>query len=502
MRLLLVRFVTGFACCLSCFAQQSSENKTRAILDENAPIVYASEGNGPFQKEISQSRTPRFGMNLSVLAVCLAGLALPISLALGYLFFDLKKSLRVFSRRLHEIELESQSIKNEKHKNAPNFLKTQNLEKISAEKSTANLPFVEAIAPAPKTEAPIEEFPEGYRRAGDVLRDIRKKMPRIFKEAAEQIQNGALPLYGWGRKEKVLVLPKEAEDQKWFFIGDIHGDFLALHRLLEQSSRDPDFYICFLGDLVDRGPCDLECFALLLETAKQHPGRVMWIAGNHDEGISFHPEAEHKFKSTVEPAEFLDLLNAPPQKSDSEKLESWGQLFIGTVAGLPRAALFPDGLLATHGGVPLEDRWPALKVVSDFENAFILGDFTWTRATTVPHKKGWQYDAAKRKTSSNFEFGYKDLEGFCKRVESFFPVKRLVRGHDHVESGWESPKEYKTVPMLTLNGFGFHYLSGSYENYADALILGIYRKNELPQTDFVTFSQSEREACAPQTLKN
>lgn len=164
--------------------------------------------------------------------------------------------------------------------------------------------------------------------------------------------------------------------------------------------------------------------------------------------------------------------------------------------------MFPDGLLATHGGVPLEDRWSALKLVSDFENAFILGDFTWTRATTVPHKKGWQYDAAKRKTSSNFEFGYKDLEGFCKRVESFFPVKRLVRGHDHVESGWESPKEYKTIPMLTLNGFGFHYLSGSYENYADALILGIYRKNELPQTDFVTFSQSEREACAPQTLKN
>ena len=369
-------------------------------------------------------------------------------------------------------------------------------------KSSGQICSTELGASATEKAALVECVPEGYRMAGEVLNDIRKKMDCIFKEAAEKIQSGNLPLYGWARKEKILILPKETDTQKWFFIGDIHGDFLALHRLLERAKQEKDFRVCFLGDLVDRGPCDLECFALLLQSAMDNPDRILWLAGNHDEGIFYLPGAGEKFASSVEPAEFLEILNTQSQGKDTKAIESWGRLFIDTVEGLPRAALFPDGLLATHGGVPLEDRWSNLKSLVDLEDPKTLGDFTWTRATTKPYKKGWQYDPAKRKTSSNFEFGYKDLEGFCKSVESFFPVKRLVRGHDHVESGWESPKEYRAVPILTLNGFGFHYLSGSYENYADGLLIGVYRKDQEPETDFVTFLESEHKACSPYSNLN
>jgi hypothetical protein len=82
-------------------------------------------------------------------------------------------------------------------------------------------------------------------------------------------------------------------------------------------------------------------------------------------------------------------------------------------------------------------------------------------------------------------------------VESFFPVKRVVRGHDHVENGWECPETYKSTPLLTLNGFVFHYLSGSYNTYAATLVIGVYRENQLPETESISFFKSEHDDCSP-----
>jgi hypothetical protein len=385
-------------------------------------------------------------------------------------------------------------------------IETSHSRAITREKTLGDLKAAEIRPPTseiayPSKTAPSENesFPEGYLHAGDSLKGIRKKMPKIFMQATDLVQHGKLPLIGWSKKEKIQQLPIGTETFRWFFIGDIHGDFLALHRLLERALGVKDSRICFLGDLVDRGPHDLECFALILQTAINHPDRIMWIIGNHDEGLSFNSESK-KFSSSVEPAEIVDLLNSPPADLDATKVESWGRLFIDIVAGLPRAVLFSDGLLATHGGIPLEDRWSTLKSLADLESPGVRSDFTWTRATSAPTKKGWKYDPAKRKTSSNFEFGYRDLEGFCKAVESFFPVKRIVRGHDHVESGWEVPNQYQNVPILTINGCGFHYLSGSYENYADGLTLAAFRKDQLPEVEFVTFFRSEHRGCSEKLM--
>jgi hypothetical protein len=37
-------------------------------------------------------------------------------------------------------------------------------------------------------------------------------------------------------------------------IGDIHGCSLALRALLDASRPDPDDFLVFLGDFIDRGP--------------------------------------------------------------------------------------------------------------------------------------------------------------------------------------------------------------------------------------------------------
>ncbi len=258
-----------------------------------------------------------------------------------------------------------------------------------------------------------------------------------------------------------------------------------------------DFRLCFIGDLVDRGPFHLECFAALLEAVERYPGRILWLLGNHDEGLrhsSKHELAanpEKHFQTSVEPGEFAEYLNTAHEGIAPEQLRAWGRLFIAVCQRLPRAVLFEDGLLATHGGVPLGDRWATLKTIEAFHHERALGDFTWTRATHYPSKTGWKYDPERRARSSAFEFGYKDMEGFCAAVETVFPVKRVVRGHDHVENGFEQPASYKNIPLLTVNGFGFNYLNNSVADYRPHLVLGVGVPGQLPRIEEVAYLPEE-----------
>lgn len=343
-----------------------------------------------------------------------------------------------------------------------------------------------------------------YILANVELKDIRARKAEIFQRAEAKVASGELKLIGWGLTlPRVQKLAAEHEGKPWFFMGDIHGDFLAWHRLFERVRQEKDFRLCFLGDLVDRGPMDIECFAALLAAAEKYPDQILWILGNHDEGLRFKGGAEKRFSSRVEPAEFVDYLN-DPNDDITLQLENWGKLFINICERLPRAVLFKDGLLATHGGVPLQDRWDNLKTLEAFQDRRTLEDFTWSRATNYPSKLGWKYDPKRRATSSAFEFGYNDFTGFCKAVEQVFPVKRMVRGHDHVESGFEEPANYKDTEnnktMLTINGFGFNHLNNSVTNYRPKLALGVSVSGRLPRVEEITYKPEEYADVYPPKL--
>ncbi len=342
---------------------------------------------------------------------------------------------------------------------------------------------------APTHPPDLATAPTKSVRADAELRRIQAVLPHILERAAASVASGELPLIGWGlSKPRVQKLP--SSDQ-WFFVGDIHGDFLAWHRLLAQVREHNGFRLCFLGDLVDRGPFSLECFAALLEASMNYPGQILWILGNHDEALGWNAK-EEQFFSKVEPSEFTDFLNEPLEGLETkQQLVKWGHLFIDVASRLPRATLFEDGLLATHGGVPLADQWDNLKTLEAFHHPRCLGDFTWTRATEVPKKLGWKFDPVRRATSSSFEYGYKDLEGFTQASAAVLPVKRVIRGHDHVESGQNCPPCYKAAPLLTINGFGFNYLSDSVHQYRSSLLLGVGQADNLPVVEEVILDHDE-----------
>lgn len=320
---------------------------------------------------------------------------------------------------------------------------------------------------------------------------IRKEMPAIFERAAKKIATGEVELIGWGLTlPRVQKLAPEHETKPWHFVGDIHGDFLALHRLLQRVFQEQDFRLCFLGDLIDRGPMHIECFAALLDAVEKHPHQIMWVLGNHDDGVRWN-WTDRKFFAArgIEPAEFVAWLNTPPEGYKSEQVQAWGRLFLDIAARLPRAMLFNDGLLATHGGVPLADRWPFLKTMEAFHHTRCLDDFTWSRLVNYPKRVGWTTE--RRQNSSDFGLGYLDLEGFCQTAQSVFPVSRVVCGHEHIENGWEKPDCYKKIPVLKINGFGFDYLNNSVSKYRTSIVIGIGKSGQLPKVENVPFSPEE-----------
>ena len=95
-------------------------------------------------------------------------------------------------------------------------------------------------------------------------------------------------------------------------LGDIHGcleELLALIHRLDVRSGDR---LCFVGDLVDRGPESLGVLRLVAELIRTHPGSVC-VAGNHEEkSLRFHdrnkPGKAWTERATKQDWAFLDSL--------------------------------------------------------------------------------------------------------------------------------------------------------------------------------------------------
>jgi hypothetical protein len=269
----------------------------------------------------------------------------------------------------------------------------------------------------------------------------------------------------WGRSERV---PRVTEAQaamatRWFVIGDVHGDFHALVLLknfLEQVC--PDHGLIFVGDLIDRGPHPAECITFILDLASQNPDRVILLAGNHDEGLRFQEESG-SFISLVAPSEYTEMLRLG-------LTSSWlARQYEELVKALPRALLWPNGTLITHGGFPLVDLQRALpegageQVIREWLNSpRALQDFTWTRISRYPSK-------IPNRTSSGCQYGFRDFDKFCAAISTYAAITHVITGHEHPPEGVSEHPEWQPRTAITVSGFGFQnsWDASSYvEDYA------------------------------------
>lgn len=132
----------------------------------------------------------------------------------------------------------------------------------------------------------------------------------------------------------LLELTLDEKDKEIYVIGDIHGNLETLMKLIETIDEKKPSFVIFLGDIVDRGPKQLECLLLVLSLKILYPKKYFIIKGNHEtlemnQYYGFFQEFIQKFNEQIEFKEILMIYNV-----------------------LPICAVINSVIICLHGGIP------------------------------------------------------------------------------------------------------------------------------------------------------
>jgi hypothetical protein len=287
----------------------------------------------------------------------------------------------------------------------------------------------------------------------------------------------------------------EISDAPLWFIGDLHGDLLALEAALALIHREsqPDDQgparIVLLCDLFDDGGYGLETLLRVFELMLQRPADVCLVTGNHDEALGYNGS---RFTATVSPSDFSDFLN---DNLAHEWIGRAGKLAVRIFAGAPRALFFPDGLLVAHAGFPLRDLHERLAQTGDWNDPQCLVDFVWARAHPRARKK------MPNRTSRGSQFGYEDFAAFCDLSATLGrPVTHMVRGHDHVEERYEIYPAYARTPVLTTVALSRRLPREMFGPYVRVPTVARWIRGAVPQVYRLHIPEEHIRRCYPEEL--
>jgi serine/threonine-protein phosphatase PP1 catalytic subunit len=137
-------------------------------------------------------------------------------------------------------------------------------------------------------------------------------------------------------KEEEILLNLSIEDSssEILVIGDIHGNLKGLLKIIEIIERKKPRFIIFLGDIVDRGPYQLECLILVLSLKIRDPNKYFILKGNHE---------------TLEMNQYYGFYKIFMSKfNDQKKFDE----ILTVYNSLPFCALINKSILCLHGGIP------------------------------------------------------------------------------------------------------------------------------------------------------
>lgn len=195
-------------------------------------------------------------------------------------------------------------------------------------------------------------------------------------------------------------------------VGDIHGNFKDLVRILRRCGNPEDTKYLFLGDYVDRGEYSLEVLELLFALTVIYPDNIYLLRGNHEfEEVN----TQYGFKK-----EFIDLY---------EDEELYKQV-ITCFSYLPLAARINRTTFCVHGGI--SERIDNINEINSIPRPFE------TYGPSVPMLAA--ADMMWGDPDVNIEFYRKSERGGgncygCLAIEAFLTankLSRVVRGHQMV----------------------------------------------------------------------
>ena len=305
-----------------------------------------------------------------------------------------------------------------------------------------------------------------------------ERAERIIARMEERLEGGgplglAFEEYAAGPADRAIQVGQDWPLDEVWFVGDVHGDLLALEAALQHIDRSgggSGARLVFLGDLFDDGVHAAQVVLRIFELLLDGPLRLTVLAGNHDEALAY---ADGRFQSSVLPSDFTDWLNA---HADDPLAARLGHVIIRFFARAPRALFFPDGLLVVHAGVPHTDLHEELAREGNWNDPRVLQDFVWLRAHPRARKR------IPNRTTRGSEFGRDDFTAFCGVATKLGrPVERMLRGHDHVEERFAVYPAWTANPVLTINTLSHRLPREVFGDYERVPVVAKWVRGELPE---------------------
>ncbi len=220
-------------------------------------------------------------------------------------------------------------------------------------------------------------------------------------------------------KEETLVMELNAENfgSETFVIGDIHGNLESLLKIIKIIEQANPRYVIFLGDIVDRGPYQLECLILILALKIKQPNKYFFLKGNHEsleinQYYGFYQDFIFKYKDQ---SKFKDVL--------------------ALYKVLPICALVNRTVLCIHGGIP-ED----YEVLNKLKGVKTQDLDLLSKSLAKSLKQIMWNDPKSNSTGFSDSFRGIDIKNFGEDVFKDFMEKTklssLIRSHELYPEGY------------------------------------------------------------------
>ncbi|CAF0989318.1 unnamed protein product [Brachionus calyciflorus] len=234
----------------------------------------------------------------------------------------------------------------------------------------------------------------------DILKDHFFNEGRLEESVALKIINDTTAKF---KNEKTLV----EVSQPVCIVGDIHGQFYDLIKILEIGGDPKNINYLFLGDYVDRGHFSIECVLLLWALKLKYPNNITLLRGNHEckhltDHFTFKRECEIKYSLKVYDA------------------------CIRSFCLLPLCAIVNKQLFCVHGGLS-----PELEKCSDLNklnrdreppSTGLMCDLLWSDPATDFNED--------KKTSNDKQHFSVNLNRGCSYFYNFSAVNHFLKTND------------------------------------------------------------------------
>lgn len=236
--------------------------------------------------------------------------------------------------------------------------------------------------------------------------------------------------------EGPLLKLGQEEDDSFFILGDIHGQYDDMSSILHALSiNNSQSQYLFLGDYVDRGTQSVQVILILFSMKCMHPESIYLLRGNHE---SYAINAKYGF--------LYELQVAFGLQEGTELHEEINQVF----EYMPLAATVRDQYFCVHGGISSQldtlDKIEALGTTRiDIDTLGTLQNELMWADPDLDENIEWGYKINRGPT-----YGVKAVKNFLERTG----LKGIIRAHQCVEDGYAMTLEDKVLTIFSAPNYG------------------------------------------------